>query len=68
MQHFWGVFKCLYGVQITSFHFLLLPTLLQSHLKEIQVAFISVLSDPDGKERHHYLHQTALLKCSTAAL
>lgn len=30
---------------------LLLPLLLQSHLKEIQVAFISVLSDPDGKKR-----------------
>lgn len=31
--------------------------LLQSHLKEIQVAFISVLSDPDGKKSSaHYIH------------
>lgn len=27
----------------------ILPCFFQSHLKEIQVAFISVLSDPDGK-------------------
>jgi len=29
----------------------ILSLLFQSHLKEIQVAFISVLSDPDGKKK-----------------
>lgn len=38
-------------------YFSLFSLLLQSHLKEIQVAFISILSDPDGKKSAaHYIN------------
>lgn len=46
-----GIYICWVTFVCNGNNSLLLPLLLQSHLKEIQVAFISVLSDPDGKKR-----------------
>lgn len=45
-----GIYICWVTFVCNVNNSLLLPLLLQSHLKEIQVAFISVLSDPDGKK------------------